>query len=221
MPSKVHKAVEGTPIEEIQRNPAEQVRGSSLSSGGNYKNQELTTDKAGGKSIEGGANKRRSRSHSPPATTKSRQQHTQEIRNSQATGASSTDGITSKWQGVGSPLRRTKDYKSTQDSASMSTDSSLSCKELVLHLGDDKDDNSTDSSMKCDPFVGALGQTRIYMIGTFNLKRYKLMEDIKQCGGQVTSNIKEADLVVVGTDPKEREMEYLKETSTNRTRYPI
>ena len=177
MPSKVHKAVEkGTPIEGIQRNPAEtgsliasdQVRGSSLSKSKHYKNQELKTDKEGGKSAEEGANKRRSRSYSPPATTKSHQQHTQEIRNSQASRELSTEGVTSKWQGIGSPLRITKDHKSRQDSESMSTDSSLSVKELVLDLGDDKDDTSANTSMECESAAGALGQIRIYMAGTFN-----------------------------------------------------
>ena len=108
----------------------DQVRGSSLSKSGHYKNQELKTDKEGGKSAEEGANKRRTRSYSPPATTKSCQQHTQEIRNSQASRELSTEGVTLKWQGIGSPLRN----KSRQDSESMSTDSSLSVKELVLDL---------------------------------------------------------------------------------------
>jgi hypothetical protein len=111
-------------------------------------------------------------------------------------------------------LRITKDHKSRQDSESMSTDSSLSVKELVLDLGDDKHDTSANTSMECESTAGALGQIRIYMAGTFNIKRYKLIGDIKLGGGQVTSNIKEADLVVVGTDPKETEIEYLKDTLT-------
>ena len=68
--------------------------------------------------------------------------------------------------------------------------------------------------MECESAAGALGQIRIYMAGTFNIKQYELIGDIKLGGGQVTSNIKEADLVVVGTDPKETEIEYLKDTST-------
>ena len=39
------------------------------------------------------------------SSSKPRQQHTQEIRNSQKPSASTTEGLTSKWQGTGSPAR--------------------------------------------------------------------------------------------------------------------
>jgi hypothetical protein len=55
-----------------------------------------------------------------------------------------------------------------------------------------------------------LGQSKIYTTGTFNINRHEVDEEIKQGGGQVTSNIKEADLIVVGNNPSEREMVYLK-----------
>ena len=70
-------------------------------------------------------------------------------------------------------------------------------------MGDDKVDASANTLMDCKPAAGALGQIKIYMAGTFNIKRYELIGDINLGGGQVTGNIKEADLVVVGTNPKE------------------
>jgi hypothetical protein len=66
---------------------------------------------------------------------------------------------------------------------------------------------------------GAVGQNRQTISSTMDLCCYKddaynkLIGDINIGGGQVTSNNKEADLVVVGTDPKEKESEYLKDTS--------
>ena len=66
---------------------------------------------------------------------------------------------------------------------------------------------------------GAVGQNRHTISSTMDLCCYKddayneLIGDINIGGGQVTSNNKEADLVVVGTDPKEKESEYLKDTS--------
>ena len=181
---------------------------------GHPKPQDSGSDKEGGKSTEEGTNKRRSRSYSPPAKTKSRQHYTQEIRDGQETGELVTEGVTTKWQGIGSPMRTTKNYKSSQDSEIMSSDSSLSVKELDLDLEEDKDEDSTNTSMDVEVAAGALGQIKIYMAGTFNIKRYELTGDIKLGGGQVTSNIKEADLVVVGTDLKEKESEFLKDTTT-------
>ena len=87
-------------------------------------------------------------------------------------------------------------------------------KELDLDLGEDKDEDSANTSMDFEVAAGALGQIKIYMARTFNIKRYELTGDINLGGGQVTSNIKEADLVVVGTDPKEKESEFLMDTST-------
>ena len=132
-----------------------------------------------------------------------------------------TEGVTTKWQGIGSPMRTTKNYKSSQDSEIMSSDSSLSVKELVLDLEEDKDEDSTNTSMDVEVAAGALGQIKIYMAGTFNIKRYELTGDIKLGGGQVTSNIKEADLVVVGTDLKEKESEFLKDTTTPHSKQSI
>jgi hypothetical protein len=103
---------------------------------GQDKNQEGGTAKGVGEISGGGYNKRRSRSYSPLAITRTRQQHTQEIRNSQKPSASTTEGVTSKWQGTGSPARGTKNYKLPlpHETEIMSThsSSSLSVKELEL-----------------------------------------------------------------------------------------
>ena len=73
-------------------------------------------------------------------------------------------------------MRTTK----TQDSDSeiISSDSSLSIKELDLDLGEDKDEDSANTSMDFEVTTGALRQTKIYMAGTFNIKRYELTGDI-------------------------------------------
>jgi hypothetical protein len=207
------------PREDRQENPAatyntesiHQESTSLLTSGQN--NQEGGTAKKVGDGSGGGYNKRRSRSYSPVAITGTRHQHTQEIRTNQTSSASPIEGVASKWQGIGSPARGTKTYKPTptQELASMSThsSSSLSIKALDLTLGEDTEEASSDSSMKCNSAEGGLGQIKIYTTGTFNMKRQEMDEEIKRGGGQVTSNIKEANLVVVGTNPREGEMEYL------------
>jgi hypothetical protein len=175
---------------------------------GHDNNQERGTAKGVGDFSGGGYNKRRSRLYSPLVITGTRQQHTQEIRTSHTSSALPTEGVASKWQGIGSPARGMKSCKPPppQKSESMSThsSSSLSTKDLELTLGEDTEETSGTSLMKCDSVEGALGQIKIYMTGTFNIK------EIKLGGGKVTSNIKEANLVVVGTNPREREMEYLK-----------
>jgi BRCT domain type II-containing protein len=149
------------------------------------------------------------------SSSKPRQQHTQEIRNSQKPSASTTEGVTSKWHGTRSPARGTKNYKLPlpHETETMSTHSSSSLsvsKELELTLGEDTEEISATSLMKCDSVEGVLGQSKIYTTGTFNINRHEVDEEIKQGGGQVTSNIKTADLIVVGNNPGEREMEYLK-----------
>ena len=128
---------------------------------GHNNNQERGKDKVVGDFAGGGYNKRRSRSYSPVAITGTRQQHSQDIRISQSC-ALPTDGVASKWQGIGSPARGTKSYKppSSQESESMCThsSSSLSVNELDLSLGED--------TMEVE---GVLNQIRIYTTGTFNI----------------------------------------------------
>jgi BRCT domain type II-containing protein len=97
----------------------------------------------------------------------------------------------------------------------MSTDSSatLSVKDLELTLGEDTEETSTNSLMRCESVEGVLGQYKIYTTGTLNMNRHEVDEEIRKGGGRVISNKKEADLIVVGNNPNEREMEYLESKS--------
>jgi hypothetical protein len=107
-------------------------------------------------------------------------------------------------------VKRLESLAKERESMSTHSSSSLSIKELEPTLGEDTEEISATSLMKCDSVEGVLGQNKIYTTGTFNINRHEVDEEIKQGGVQVTSNIKEADLIVVGNNPSEREMVYLK-----------
>ena len=160
----------------------------------------------------GDRTKRRSRSDSPSRETKTRTQHTQDIRSALSIQFGRRDEErASKFQGVGSPSRGkldNTDLNSVSISNATSGDNNSSSHGV-------RTNGSTSSTEDHESITGVLYRTKIFLSGTFDVDLEDLRTEIIENGGKVSKILSDdVQLMVIGDNPKRQDIEVQKQLRT-------